>query len=152
MKKFIIVAAGLVALVGCGDNAGSNIPIGGNGGNGGTGGDEQVQFCDRFCGEVVCDLTGVDECCPECPECTDCAPLVAEAFDQGFNEGYEEGFAAGQESVECPVCPEPECFVVKRELVCRDRDTRKKCDFDWWNKICEIEKVLVPTECPVEVQ
>lgn len=170
MLRVIIGAFALLAVSACG-NAGSKIPIEGVGGSDGSscgqvcdtdGREDVVRHCDTFCGDVVCDLQGVEECAPSCDVCQTwdeavaqdrrvCFTCANEAKAKAYKEGYDDGFTAGQDSVECSICPEPKCFVVKAEIVCRDRDTHRKCLSSWWNKICEIEKVLVPTECPADV-
>lgn len=124
MFRVLIGLSALCLLVAC--DHGSNIPIDGDGGAGGDGGgqcglicdgftpEEVVDHCDPWCGEVVCDLEGVEECAPECEVCAtcevceitidQCRARMASAYDEGFAAGYDAGFADGVDSVVCE-CP-----------------------------------------------
>jgi len=129
MYRVLIGAFALLTVTACGGNAGSKIPIPGPGGSGGDGGqcglvcddsdrEEVVEHCDAFCGDVVCDLQGVEECAPACEVCLTREEYInvikwaanasaAAAYEEGYEAGYAAGFADGVESVvcECPTWP-----------------------------------------------
>lgn len=125
MFRVMIGAFALVTVTACGGNAGSNIPIPGPGGSGGDGGtpscglvcdnfdrEEVVEHCDAFCGDVVCDLQGVEECAPACEVCLTREQFIniihnvhGAATEAAYAAGYSDGFADGVDSVVCQ-CPD----------------------------------------------
>ena len=127
MFRVMIGAFALLTVSACGGDHGSLIPIPGPGGSGGDGGtscgvvctdsspEEVVEHCDAFCGDVVCDLQGVEECAPACEVCLTreqyinvikwaASASAAQAYEEGYAAGYDAGFADGVDSVVCQ-CP-----------------------------------------------
>ena len=100
MFRFVLGVVCALMLFGCADGrpgSSSNIPI------------DPIPTCDEQCGDVVCDLVGVEECAPECETCETCEPEIVEV---------------------------PVCFKVKYELVCRKTFGH---DCHWDKRLVEID-------------
>lgn len=86
MKNIILIAGLALFMFGCNDgrNHGANIPI------------DPIPTCDEQCGDVVCEIQGVEECFEDCEICEVCEVCeICETCEV------------------CEVCPPPEppvCF------------------------------------------
>lgn len=90
-----------------------------------------------WCTEEVCDvceLEGVEECCPECDE------------DGAYLRGCHACFGQGCE--ECPTCPEcPECpppeqvYLCKHKVKICDKWGSYDCQYVWQWECCTPEEI-----------